>query len=107
MLEDNGEEVFVDPNRVPLKEGEAKFSEWLTDSRWADLTFLPQSPLFETPIKRGRVPGAHADDRGGVGPRKQLPRANEAHRWARPHASVTEKCNETHGPAYVRSPGSG
>jgi hypothetical protein len=38
MLEESGEEVFVDPNRVPLKDGIAKISDWLNNSRWADVT---------------------------------------------------------------------
>ncbi len=51
MLEDNGEEVFVDPNRVPLRDGEANISDWLNNSRWADVARVKESPLFETPVK--------------------------------------------------------
>jgi hypothetical protein len=60
--EDNGEEVFDDPNRVRLKEDEANVSEWMTDARWADLTLLPRSPLFETPIKHFFVKAFLEDD---------------------------------------------
>jgi hypothetical protein len=52
MLEDNGEEVFVDPGRVTLKVGGAIVAEWLNDRRWADLaTVQKKSALFQTPVK--------------------------------------------------------
>jgi hypothetical protein len=51
MFEDDGEEVFVDPNRVPLKADAASISDWLTDRRWADLMTVKKSPLFQTPIE--------------------------------------------------------
>jgi hypothetical protein len=47
----NGEVVFFDPSRVPLKDGGASASEWLTDRRWADLVAARKSQLFETPVK--------------------------------------------------------
>lgn len=50
-LDDNGEGIFVDPNRILLKGDEVNVSEWLNDSRWARLARLQQSRLFETPIK--------------------------------------------------------
>ena len=51
MPGDNGEEVFVDPNRVLLKDDKANVSEWLTDSRWGDFARAQESPLFETSVK--------------------------------------------------------
>jgi len=51
MLEDNGEEVFVDPGRVTLKVGGAIVAEWLNDRRWADLATVQKSALFQTPVK--------------------------------------------------------
>lgn len=49
MLDESGEEIFVEPDRVPLNE--ANVSEWLNDARWADLAHAQETPLFETPIK--------------------------------------------------------
>src|SRR5271167_6914 len=51
MLEDNGEEVFVDPDRVRLTDGQAAILKCLTDTRWDDLARAQQSPLFETSVK--------------------------------------------------------
>ncbi|MGC2521988.1 MAG: hypothetical protein WA417_05030, partial [Stellaceae bacterium] len=51
MLEENGEEVFVDPNRVPLKDDAANLSQWLANARWSDLARAQKSPLFTTPVK--------------------------------------------------------
>jgi hypothetical protein len=48
---DDGEELFVDPNRVPLKDGGASVSNWLNDRRWADLVTVGKSQLFQTPVK--------------------------------------------------------
>jgi hypothetical protein len=50
-LGDDGEEVFVDPNRIPLKVERVSFAEWLSDRRWADLVIVGKSPLFDTPVQ--------------------------------------------------------
>jgi hypothetical protein len=46
MLEDNGGEVFVDPNRVPLKVDGAIVAEWLNDRRWVDLSLWERASFF-------------------------------------------------------------
>jgi Apea-like HEPN len=50
-LDDDEEEVFFDPNRVPLKDGGTSVLDWLTDRRWGELATLQESQLFETPVK--------------------------------------------------------
>jgi hypothetical protein len=50
-LGEDGEQVFFDPARVPLKDGGTSVLDWLTDRLWADLVTVGKSELFQTPVK--------------------------------------------------------
>jgi hypothetical protein len=50
-LGDDGKEVFVDPDRIPLKVDRVSLAEWLGDRCWVDLVAIGKSPLFDTPVK--------------------------------------------------------
>jgi hypothetical protein len=106
-LDYDGEEVFVDPNRVPLKDGGASVSDWPTDCRWAHLVTVRESELFQTPVthffvkasrrRRRRIPRTCHDDRSGAGVEERLCSSRRDRARGRAWLSAARSANPRQG----------